>query len=127
VEPSPSPATARCRTRSRCVGRRVEQLFQRRSRVNVPSPLEGEGRGEGALGASNSGSQLFYTARVTLDRTTINVDGPSSEARGAKEAKPVKSEPGMQASVEIETGKRKLIEFLLSPLMRMRDEAGRER
>jgi hemolysin D len=33
----------------------------------------------------------------------------------------------MAATVEIKTGKRKLIEYLLSPLMRMTDEAGRER
>jgi hypothetical protein len=30
-------------------------------------------------------------------------------------------------SDDTSTGKRKLIEFLLSPLMRMTDEAGRER
>jgi hemolysin D len=53
---------------------------------------------------------------VTLDATTMNIDG-----------KAVKLTPGMAASVEIKTGKRKLIEFLLSPLMRMTDEAGRER
>jgi hypothetical protein len=41
--------------------------------------------------------------------------------------KEVKLTPGMVAVVEIKTGKRKLIEFLLSPLMRMKDEAGRER
>ena len=35
--------------------------------------------------------------------------------------------PGMVAAVEIKTGTRKLIEFVLSPLMRMGDEAGRER
>jgi hemolysin D len=61
-------------------------------------------------------NQLFYAARVTLDATTMNIDG-----------KAVKLTPGMAATVEIKTGKRKLIEFLLSPLMRMQDEAGRER
>ncbi|MBI2256568.1 MAG: hypothetical protein HYU58_18240 [Proteobacteria bacterium] len=35
--------------------------------------------------------------------------------------------PGMVAAVEIKTGTRKLIEYVLSPLMRMGDEAGRER
>lgn len=30
-------------------------------------------------------------------------------------------------AVEIKTGKRKMIEFLLSPLMRMTNEAGKER
>jgi hemolysin D len=35
--------------------------------------------------------------------------------------------PGMAAAVEIKTGKGKLIEYLLSPLMKMTDEAGKER
>ena len=35
--------------------------------------------------------------------------------------------PGMAATVEIKTGNRRLIEFVLSPLMKMKDEAGRER
>jgi len=69
---------------------------------------------EDALGSSQN--QLFYAARVTLDKTTMKVDG-----------KTVNLTPGMAATVEIKTGKRKLIEFLLSPLMRMKDEAGRER
>jgi hemolysin D len=64
----------------------------------------------------SSPNQLFYAARVTLDQVTMNVDG-----------KTVNLTPGMAATVEIKTGKRKLIEFLLSPLMRMKDEAGRER
>jgi len=63
-----------------------------------------------------SSNQLLYAARVTLYATTMNVDG-----------KAVKLTPGMAATVEIKTGKRKLIEYLLSPLMRMTDEAGRER
>jgi hemolysin D len=46
----------------------------------------------------------------------MNVDG-----------KAVDLAPGMAATVEIKTGKRKLVEFLLSPLMRMAQEAGRER
>jgi len=60
--------------------------------------------------------ELFYTARVTLDRTTVSIDG-----------KPVNLTPGMAATVEIKTGKRKLIEYLLSPLIKMADEAARER
>jgi hemolysin D len=53
---------------------------------------------------------------VTLDQTTMKVDG-----------KQVNLTPGMAATVEIKTGKRKLIEFLLSPLMKMKSKAGRER
>ena len=43
------------------------------------------------------------------------------------EGKIVNLTPGMAATVEIKTGKRKLIEFVLSPLMKMTDEVGRER
>jgi len=63
-----------------------------------------------------SPNQLLYAARVALDRTMVNVDGNE-----------VQLTPGMAATVEIKTGKRKLVEFLLSPLMRMTSEAGRER
>ena len=79
-----------------------------------PSPPAGEGWGEGSRNTASGA--LYYTARVTLDRTVMDVDG-----------KDVQLAPGMAATVEIKTGKRKLIEYLLSPLMRMTDEAGRER
>jgi len=36
-------------------------------------------------------------------------------------------QPGMQASVEIKTGERRIIEFLLNPLLKGLDEGGRER
>jgi hemolysin D len=89
----------------------------------VSEDAVGGGASEGASSSEaqsaqreKSSNQLFYAARVTLDATTMNVDG-----------KAVKLTPGMAATVEIKTGKRKLIEYLLSPLMRMTDEAGRER
>jgi hemolysin D len=66
--------------------------------------------------AASSSNQLYYAARVTLAQTTMNVDG-----------KTVNLTPGMAATVEIKTGRRRLIEFLLSPMMRMTQEAGRER
>ena len=77
-----------------------------------PSPDLAEGRAEG----SAHGASLVYATRIALDRTTLNVDG-----------KTVSLTPGMAATVEIKTGKRKLIEFVLSPLMKMTGEAGRER
>lgn len=69
--------------------------------------------------SSSQGSlsnQLFYIARVSLHQTTMKID-----------EKIVPLTPGMAATIEIKTGKRKLIEFLLSPLIRMKDEAARER
>ena len=35
--------------------------------------------------------------------------------------------PGMTVTVEVKTGKRRLIEFVLSPLLRYRDEGLKER
>ena len=35
--------------------------------------------------------------------------------------------PGMSVAVEIKTGKRRLVEYVLSPLLRYRDESVRER
>jgi len=77
-----------------------------------------------AQGAKEGQDRIFYAARVTLDNTTMNADGGT-----------VNLTPGMAATVEIKTGKRerkrkrkrKRIEPLLSPLMRMTQEAGRER
>lgn len=60
--------------------------------------------------------RLTYLARIRLETDTMKVDG-----------KEVHLSPGMVAAAEIKTGKRRLIEFILSPLMRLGDEAGRER
>lgn len=49
------------------------------------------------------------------------------EDRIAVEDKWVRLSPGMAVTVEIKTGKRRLIEFFLSPLLRYRQESVRER
>lgn len=59
---------------------------------------------------------LVYQARVRLARSTMPVDG-----------KTVHLTPGMSVTVEIKTGKRRLIEYFLSPLLRYQDESFRER
>jgi hypothetical protein len=62
------------------------------------------------------GQELVYSARVSLDRTQMQV-----------EDKIVSLAPGMAVTVEIKTGQRRVIEYLLSPLLRYRHEAARER
>jgi hemolysin D len=62
------------------------------------------------------GQELEYAARVSLDRTEMQVD-----------EKLVKLGPGMAVTVEIKTGSRRIISYLLSPLAKYRREALRER
>ena len=62
------------------------------------------------------GQELEYAARVSLDRTHMQV-----------EDKLVKLGPGMAVTVEIKTGTRRIISYLLSPLARYKHEALRER
>ena len=59
---------------------------------------------------------LIYPVRVGLDTAEINVEG-----------KRIAIGPRMAVGAEIITGDRRMIEYLLSPVLRYRDEAGRER
>jgi hemolysin D len=60
---------------------------------------------------------LVYTGRVSMNKSSIQVEN----------GREVKLTPGMAVSVEIKTGKRRLIEYFLSPLLRGVKEAARER
>lgn len=59
---------------------------------------------------------LIYATRLRMTRSDIQVDGV-----------PVTLSPGMAVSVEIKTGKRRVIEYFLAPLMRGASESLRER
>ena len=59
---------------------------------------------------------LFYSARVKMDRGSINVDGTE-----------VNLSPGMAVSAEVKTGKRRVIEYFLSPLLQYGHESLVER
>lgn len=59
---------------------------------------------------------LVYPARIRLVRPWISIAGVRTPLS-----------PGMAATAEIKTGKRRIIEYLLSPLSRRAAEAGRER
>ena len=62
------------------------------------------------------GQELNYAARVSLDRTQMQV-----------EDKLVNLSPGMAVTAEIKTGSRRIISYLLSPLVRYKQEVLRER
>lgn len=71
------------------------------------------GNGGAAQGAAGP---LVFPVRIALDQTSIRADGNE-----------VALTPGMSVTAEIKTGSRRVIEFLLDPLMEMKDEAFHER
>ena len=62
------------------------------------------------------GQELNYSARISLDRTKMQIDD-----------RMVNLSPGMAVTVEIKTGSRRILSYLLSPLLRYRQETLRER
>ena len=74
-----------------------------------------------ALGAESTsseptGQELSYAARVSLDRTKMQVDDRLANLSS-----------GMAVTVEIKTGSRSVLSYLLSPLMRYKHDVMRER
>jgi len=59
---------------------------------------------------------LVFPARVRLDKATLLIDGVT-----------VALTPGMNLTIEIKTGKRRVIDYILSPLRQHGTEALRER
>jgi hemolysin D len=62
------------------------------------------------------GQELVYAARVSLDHTKMQIENKS-----------VNLSPGMAVTIEIKTGSRRIISYLLSPLVRYKHEILRER
>jgi hemolysin D len=69
-----------------------------------------------AVPSDKEKGDLLYASRVSMDRSTILV-----------EDKPIHLSPGMAVTVEVRTGQRRVIEYLLSPLMKSMKESLRER
>jgi hemolysin D len=74
-----------------------------------------------ALGTQNDtsepkGQELNYSARISLDRAQMRIENRT-----------VNLSPGMAVTVEIKTGSRMILSYLLSPLLRYQQESLRER
>lgn len=63
-----------------------------------------------------SNRELSYVARISLDRVQMQVEEGFADLQ-----------PGMAVTVEIKTGSRRIISYLLSPLLRYGQESMRER
>jgi len=83
-----------------------------------PAGRDGPAKKEGALAESSepAGQELLYAARVALGTRRMEVEG-----------RMVDLTPGMAVTVEIKTGSRRIIEYVLAPLLRYKQESLRER
>lgn len=72
--------------------------------------------GDLANSSEPEGQQLSYSARVALDQTQMQIEN-----------KIVNLAPGMAVTVEVKTGSRRIIEYLMSPVLRYKQESLRER
>jgi hemolysin D len=86
----------------------------------VTPPPQNRPNGGASAGSSGDGDAkgeaASYVARVSLDQLGMQVDD-----------KWVKFSPGMAVTVEIKTGSRRIVSYLLSPLEKHRQESMRER
>ncbi|WP_316182133.1 MULTISPECIES: HlyD family type I secretion periplasmic adaptor subunit [unclassified Bradyrhizobium] len=83
-----------------------------------PADKQNGGKAAGALAETSepAGQEFIYSARVSLDEKQMQV-----------EDKMVALAPGMAVTVEIKTGTRRIIEYVMSPLLRYKHESLRER
>jgi hemolysin D len=79
-------------------------------KANDPTP------GAETSSSEPKGQELLYAARISVDRSQMEIEN-----------KRVNLSPGMAVTVEIKNGSRRIISYLLSPLLRYKQESLRER
>ena len=78
------------------------------------SSLKTQGMTSGA--SPSKGQSLVFPATIQLNRRLINIEG-----------KDIPLSPGMAVTVEIRTGERRAIDYVLSPLREITGSWGHER
>ena len=68
------------------------------------------------VAAPKAGQGLVYAVKIRLTRNTIRVGG-----------RDLLIGPGLAVQAEVVTGRRRVIQYMLSPIAQVLDEAGRER
>src|SRR5204863_4915279 len=98
--------------------RHGEVLSVSRDAIMRQKPVDPKDRQQGTQNASSepTGQELVYSARVSLDKTEMKVDEST-----------VALTPGMAVTVEISTGSRTVLSYLLSPLSKYAHDSLRER
>ena len=85
---------------------------------DLPGEKSSERQGAGSTSTTSEpkGQEMTYVARIAVSNPHIQIDD-----------RIVSLAPGMAVTAEIKTGSRRLISYLLSPLMKYRQESMRER
>jgi len=104
-------------TRYGLIHGRVVSVSQDAISRDKPQDKAGDATSGADTGSSEpKGQELVYAARISLDRGQMQIDENL-----------VNLSPGMAVTVEIKTGSRAVITYLLSPLLRYKQESLRER
>jgi hemolysin D len=85
-----------------------------------PIPLDG-------VSTAAAGAPSVYLARITLDKAYLMVGRCATPSNSGKDCRKLSLSSGMTLQAEIETGRRRIITYLLSPLTNSLATAGRER
>jgi hemolysin D len=92
----------------------ISQDSIKRSKPVDPSKDKSTGTSNG--NSEPQGQEMVYSARIALDRSEMMIEG-----------KKVRLSPGMAVTAEIKTGSRTVLNYLMSPVLRLRHESLRER
>ena len=105
-------------TRYGLIHGRVLSVSQDAITRDRPQDKSGDPAQQGATNTTSEpkGQELVYAARISLDQTQMKV-----------EENLVNLSPGMAVTVEVKTGSRSVITYLLSPLLKYGHESLRER
>ncbi|MCG2632350.1 HlyD family type I secretion periplasmic adaptor subunit [Bradyrhizobium sp. WYCCWR 13023] len=96
---------------------RVQSVSQDAITQDKPADRSGDATfGAAATTSEPKGKEFLYQARISLDQSQMQIDDRT-----------VNLSPGMAVTVEIKTGKRSVLSYLLSPLLRYKQESLRER
>ncbi len=98
------------------VQRVSRDAVEEREAQAMADPMTAARPGGAQTGAGQKGPSLVFPATIKLERNTINVDG-----------KIIPLGAGMAVTVEILTGQRRAIDYVLSPLREIASSSGRER
>jgi hypothetical protein len=70
---------------------------------------------------------LVFPVRIRVESQTLSADRGQFGEKSGNAGRALALTPGMATSVEIATGDRRIIDFVLSPIAKAASEAGRER